>query len=274
LFYSQLFQSTGQMNTAYIQEVLMNADPNTLRNILMSKDVDGLNLLHKALVYQDMDLLALAIEILDVSTQFDLLQGTFHMASFLGYGELVSLILRRSDEVIETRGGISLGPVMGPPGHLLEKLGYSTPTSPSPTVLVRRHWVEKHRSELPISYAVCGNQPEILDRLLPYHRHNDNGEKFENLLSDLMDIACCCGSWACLELLSNLSPDGLYRRHSSGCSVLNGGFAHGPAFIDVILDMGLDVDFLNCLDSRKGTNALHVYYDSISHKNMTISKFR
>ena len=233
----------------------------TVKDLLTHKDVDHFTLLEKAVVYDDVALAEAILSGAD-NLEAECMTGTIHLAAFLGSAVMMKTLLKVCPGAAQLKGRVQLGAVSGPPSALLDP--YLTSQGSVDKVQQTLHWVNTHCSELPICFSTCADNRGVNGILL---NHCDN-----NLLLELLTIACVCDSAQCLPSICRKLPLGVNSRDSQGALIAIKGLGHGVVFIERLLKLGLQWDRLNHVDEY-GSNALHYLFKGISKQDKIYSKY-
>lgn len=268
------------LDVSAVQEVMSGMHNISTETLLGTEDVDHYTLLDKAVIYDSISMAEALLHNRQVDAK--LLKDTVHLAAFVGSVEMMKLLLESCPTASSIRGKVRLESMAGQPSVLLQP--YVGSVGSTDTHRQRLHWLSTHCRELPVYYAVCGDQVLVLKLLLASKEALDNSysepsdldiERSSDVgfLSHLFSIACMCGSLKCADHLCDLLPQGPNTRDNQSILIVAKGLCHGLAFVRLLEDKGLDWKQLNQVDNR-GSNALHFLYRGLSRQDKVYAKYR
>ena len=257
--FSKLFTDPDNLDLDMIERALTLCPPD--EDILLIEDRDHYNLLHKAIILGNTQLITILLNHgcdINGAKSFEECSiskkacphenlGALHLAAFLGRQEILTLLLQRgSDRTLA--GRVYTSEVVNDPRHLQPQLLHSSQQSRKSEIL------NKCGCRQPIFYAVVGNHVEIVKILL--------GDNASDHYGYLVHLACRVGSFDCLKYLLYLFPEEMDRKDGDGLPLLLMALNHDLRFVTLLLQYGADVFVLNDLWAP-GSNILHLLYTSM-----------
>lgn len=242
-----------------------------IEHILQWRDSDQYNLLDKAILYNDQQIIKLILTTtkpLDRSTEETsrVFSGTIHLAALLGVDNIITLLLNYDKRLVKQPGAVKVNQVMGPLNHLFYKQGLSS--SRYSPITKRLHWVRTHVDEPPVHYSLAGDHVDAMKLIMRHYPVISAEEKVSMIL---VGVSCC--SLKCLDHLFTTNPSDLYLRDKHGRLLVGYGLTHGLKFLDFLIDQGLVPTVLNSLDENGEINALHQFFSSLSRSDYSLSKY-
>ena len=239
------------------------------------RDVDQYNLLDKAILYDNPEIVNLILEKTKPyangsshpGEEYKIFSGTVHLAALLGSEQILSLLLEYDRRLIKAPGAVKINQVIGPLNHLFYKQGYSS--SRYSEVTKRLNWVATHVDEPPVHYSIAGDHVETTKRLIKYYQSELEEEEKINMI--LTAVSCC--SLQCLEEFYTSDPKDIYLRDKYGRLLVGYGLTHGIKFLEFLMAQGLVPTVLNSLDKNGEINALHQFYSSLTRSDYSLSKY-
>ena len=264
--FANLFDQNNQLNKEYIHTKLDKLSLND--NILLVEDKDHYNLLHKAIIFNNEELLDILIEHkFDVSRNIPRVHcnvsrrcshynlGALHLACYLGHENIVRKLLEAgSDPQQDAR--IYTSALVNCPAHL------------QPRVLI----CDSGSNDVAIA-ARCGNREPVFFAVLEDHENivklfletafSGSSRRPVSQYNYLLQLACRSGSEKCIKYLLKKFPGSVNRADSDGLPPLVLVMRHktGLYLAQLLLEAGADVHLLDNL-WNKGNNILHLLYTS------------
>ena len=257
---NKLYTPDKRLNTDLIVSNLALCDPT--HDILLVEDSDHYNLLHKAIIFNDLELLEL---LLDYGVDPNGLKseevcgrghkmcqhgnlGALHLASFIGHSDLVHCLLDHGASTY-LRMTVYTSTVFN------DQFGLQ-PAIFTPEI---EHEASERLSMCgwrpPVFFAILNNQLGTVRELLQVQ-----GKRTESTTYDgtyLCHLACSFKAYECCEYLLKEYPHARNTKDTDGVPLLLNAMYKNMEFVKVLLDHDCDIHILDDLRGR-GTNILHL----------------
>ena len=268
--YEEMF-SDNSLDLVAVERALKACTPVT--EALSIEDRDHYNLLHKAIIFDSVELVKLLLRYgLDVNFAGDHEScnisvkcphnnlGALHLASFLGRVEIVSLLLIHGSDWTARRR-VYTSAVIHCPVHIQP----SELCREQPDYIVEL--LTRCGNREPIFYGVLGDHVTIVEMFL--QQETSELQAHANLLS----LACRVGSFHCLEYLVKLFPDEINKFDSDGLPPLLMSMKHGVRLVLLLLRQNADVTTLDDM-WETGSNVLHFLFKALPVKDVHSSDLK
>ena len=257
---SKLYMLDRRLHTDLIVSNLALCDPT--HDILLVEDSDHYNLLHKAIIFNDLELLEL---LLDHGVDPNGLKseevcgrghkkcphenlGALHLASFLGHSDLVCCLLDHGAST-SLQMAVYTSAVVNDQFRL------------QPAIVTPE--IEHKASEMlsscgwrpPVFFAILNNQLGTVRDLL--HVQRKRTESPTNDDTFLCNLACRFKAYECFEYLLKEYPEAINTKDNDGMPLLQMAIYNNMEFVKLLLDHDCDVHILDDI-WQPGTNILHL----------------
>ena len=263
---NKLYTQDERLNTDLIVSNLALCDPT--HDILFVEDSDHYNLLHKAVIFGELELLEL---LLDHGVDPNGLKseevcgrghkkcplenlGALHLAAFVGRNELVHCLLDRGASTSLQMAVYTL-PVVK------DYFGLQ-PAILTPALQKRfEDMLYDCGCKPPIYFAILNNQLGILKDLL--HVQGNITESATDDNTYLCHLACNFNAYECFEYLLEKNPQAINTKDTYGRPLLKTALCNDTKFIKLLLIHNCDIHILDHT-WKAGTNILHQLLQMLS----------
>ena len=257
---SKLYMPDKRLNTDLIVSNLVLCDPT--HDILLVEDSDHYNLLHKAIIFGDLELLEL---LLDHGVDPNGLKseevcqrghkkcphenlGALHLASFVGHNDLVHCLLDHGAST-SLQMAVYTSAVVNDQYGRQPQIFTSALESKTIERLSRCGW------RPPVFFAILNNQLGTVKDLLSVQRKRSESPTSDNTF--LCHLACRFKAYECFEYLLKEYPQAINTKDTDGLPLLLMALNNNMEFVKLLLDHDCDIHVLDDF-WQPGTNILHL----------------